>query len=308
MTAANTNGPVRQLNHLFGRSRIGLGCMALSGLYGKVDRRQAISTIHAALDLGIRHFDTAELYGPYTNEELLAEALSKTCNAATVATKFGYKIISGRIEGRDSRPDSIRKCAENSLKRLNRDRIDLYYQHRPDPDVPIEDVIGTMADLRSEGKIDAAGLSGVDASVLDGICFAMPITAVQNEFSVVDYEAFFDRPETIFVAHSPLARGLLSSRKLDQVATRPDDFRNTNMRFQSHKVGLASSVKSRLTDLSYEYGVEPAVIAIAAVLARSPRIAVIPGAKSEAQIRICMQASELVLETKSLNALWQHLN
>ncbi len=297
--------PIGQLNHLFGNYRIGLGCMALTGLYGKVDRNQAISTIHAALDLGIRHFDTAELYGPYTNEELLAEALSQRPNAATVATKFGYKIVEGRIEGRDSRPERIRLCAENSLRRLKRDRIDLFYQHRPDPDVPIEDVIGTMSDLRNEGKIDAAGLSGIDASVLDNANLAMPITAVQNEVSVVDDAALFDQPETFFVAHSPLARGLLASRKPGKVAIQPGDFRHTNKRFQLLRADLSRSVESGLLDLSLEHGVQPAVIALAAVLARSPRIAVIPGAKSPEQIQTCVRASELTIDPDSLKLLWR---
>lgn len=296
-----TNDAIRKL---FGKSRIGLGCMALTGLYGKVDRSQAISTIHAALDLGIQHFDTAELYGPYTNEELLAEALSITSNTATVATKFGYKIVDGQIEGRDSRPKTIRLSAENSLRRLKRDRIDLFYQHRPDPDVPLEDVIGTMTDLRTEGKIDAAGLSGIEASFLNNATLAMPITAVQNEFSMAASGAFFDHPELIFVAHSPLARGLLASRKPMKVASQADDFRYSNKRFQSVKADLVRKTESRLLDLSMEYGVQPAVIALAAVLHQSPRIVAIPGAKSPSQIKTCVQACQLKFDSNALNSLW----
>ena len=296
------------LRKLFGDSRIGLGCMALTGLYGKVHKSQAISTIHAALDLGIKHFDTAELYGPYKNEELLAEALGTTSNTITVATKFGYKIVDGRIEGRDSRPKAIRQSAEGSLKRLKRDRIDLFYQHRPDPDVPLEDVIGTMADLRNEGKIDTAGLSGIEVSVLKNAKLAMPITAVQNEFSVAESGAVFDHPELVFVAHSPLARGLLASRKPMNVAVKADDFRYSNKRFQSAKADLVNTVGSRLLNLSMEYGVQPAVVALAAVLHWSPRMVAIPGAKSPSQIKTCMEACELELDSNALDSLWDSFN
>lgn len=296
------------LRKLFGNSRIGLGCMALTGLYGKVDKSQAISTIHAALDFGVQHFDTAELYGPYTNEELLAEALSATSNTATVATKFGYKIVDGQIEGRDSRPKSIRQSAENSLKRLKRDRIDLFYQHRPDPDVPLEDVVGTMSDLRNEGKIDAAGLSGVELSFLSNATLAMPITAVQNEFSIAENGSYHDHPELIFVAHSPLGRGLLASQKPMRVAVKADDFRYSNKRFQSVKADLVHKTESRLLNLSMEYGVQPAVIALSALLHQSPRVVAIPGAKSPSQIKTCMEACELKLDANALSSLWSSFN
>lgn len=294
---------IQAIEQLFGDSRIGLGCMALTGIYGKVDKKVAISTIHKALELGVRHFDTAELYGPYSNEELVAEALGKTANASTVATKFGYRIVDGRAVGQDSRPSSIRRSVEASLRRLKRDRIDLLYQHRPDPNVPIEDVIATMEKLLDEGKIAAVGLSGSDRQTLSRAQSLLPIAAVQNEFSIVNDTDFLDPSDFIFVAHSPLARGLLGNHVSGAHETKPDDYRVSNRRYNALKSGLDEGKEHPLFDISRQHGVEPAVVALAAVLARGPQVVAIPGAKSPRQIEICMQASELELDDETLRAL-----
>lgn len=289
---------------LFGQSRIGLGCMALTGIYGKVDEKVAISTIHRALDLGIIHFDTAELYGPYTNESLLAKALGKTTSSVTIATKFGYKFIDGRAVGLDSQPQSIRASVEASLKRLNRERIDLLYQHRPDPNVPIDDVITTMGKLLDEGKIAAAGLSGTDKKTLALAQSMLPIVSVQNECSILNDKHFLDPSEFVFVAHSPLARGLLAYQNVKLSENASDDYRDSNQKFNILKDEIAKRSEHPLFDISRQHGVEPAVIALAAVLACSPKVAVIPGAKSPRQIEICMQARGFKLDEETLQLLF----
>lgn len=296
---------IQAIEQLFGYSRIGLGCMALTGIYGKVDKKVATSTIHKALELGVRHFDTAELYGPYSNEELVAEALGKTANTATVATKFGYRIVDGRAVGLDSRPLSIRRSVEASLQRLKRDRIDLLYQHRPDPNVPIEDVIATMEKLLDEGKIAAIGLSGIDAQTLSRARSLLPIVAVQNEFSIVNDTDFLDPSDFIFVAHSPLAKGLLGKHTSGVQETKLDDYRASNRRYNALKSGLAEGNEHPLFEISKQREVEPAVVALAAVLARSPLVTAIPGAKTPIQIETCLQAIELKLDDETLQALFR---
>jgi aryl-alcohol dehydrogenase-like predicted oxidoreductase len=149
-----------------GPKRVGLGCMALTGIYGHIARDVAVEIIRQALDMGVTHFDTAELYGPFVNEELLADALGSHRARVEVATKFGYRLEAGKIAGLDSRPQSIRSAVEGSLRRLRRDYIDVLYQHRPDPNVAVEEVVGTMADLVREGKVLGLGLSATDTETV----------------------------------------------------------------------------------------------------------------------------------------------
>ena len=171
-------------------SALGLGCMGMAGtagqaaMYGPVDRAEAISTIHHALDIGMNFFDTAEIYGPFANEELVAEALAGRRRQAVIATKFGFRIENGRVAGVNSQPAHIRAVCEASLKRLNTEVIDLFYQHRVDPAVPIEDVVGTLADLVNEGKIRAIGLSECSAATLRRACAVAPVAALQSEWSL----------------------------------------------------------------------------------------------------------------------------
>ena len=199
-----------------GATRIGLGCMALTGIYGPIGRGKAIAVIRRAFDLGVDHYDTAELYGPYINEELLADALGPRSREVRIATKFGYRLEGGRIAGLDSSPHAIRRAVEGSLRRLRRERIDLLYQHRPDPHIPVEDVVGTMSKLVKEGKVADLGLCATDHATLERARAIHPIAAVQNSYSLIDREAeagvlpALSDHRTAFVAYSPLARGILA--------------------------------------------------------------------------------------------------
>src|SRR5689334_4022721 len=220
--------------------RIGLGAMSMSGFYGTtdLDDDEAIRTIHRALDLGVTLIDTAEVYGPYTNEELVGRALKGRRDQAVIATKFGMISHTGRGKGRlDSSPASVRTAVEGSLQRLGTDHIDLYYQHRVDIDTPIEDTIGTLADLVTEGKIGHIGLSEAGPTTIRRAHAVHPVTALQSEYSLWTRDA---EPEVLpllrelgigFVAYSPLGHGFLTGaiRSTDQFAA--DDWRATNPRF-----------------------------------------------------------------------------
>lgn len=271
--------------------------MALTGIYGRIERRDAISVIHRALDLGIDHFDTAELYGPYANEELLADALGSHRSDLRIATKFGYKLEGGRIAGLDSRPSSIRHAVEGSLCRLRRERIDLLYQHRGDPNVPIEDVVGTMADLVAEGKVAALGLSAIDGATLERAQSIHTIAAVQNEFSLIQRQAdiallpVLDGQATSFVAFSPLGRGLLCGNLVAAFDRDPTDYRITDSRFASDRISTIATQLQPLWKIAQQREVPPAVVALAWLLAKSPKVSVIPGARSPNQVGISMQAA-----------------
>lgn len=288
--------------------RIGLGCMALTGIYGRIEHADAIAVIHRALDLGIDHFDTAELYGPYTNEELLAEALGVDGQRVTIATKFGYKIKNGQIAGLDSRPSTIRLAVEGSLRRLRRERIDLLYQHRVDPEVAIEDVVGTVADLISEGKIGALGLSAINSTMLERAQKVHAVAAIQNEYSLIQRQAEADLfpvlqdQAAVFVAYSPLGRGILTGDAI-AASSRPNgDYRAKDMRFSENHLSTTANLLQPLWNIARQREVSPVVVALAWILGRSPSAVVIPGAKSPNQIATCMLATSLLL-TEAEHAL-----
>lgn len=281
--------------------RIGLGCMALTGIYGPVPRQDAVAVIHRALDLGVDHYDTAELYGPYVNEELLADALGPKRSEVRIATKFGYRLEGGKIAGLDSSPKAIRRSVEGSLRRLQRERIDLLYQHRPDPRIPVEDVVGAMAELVNEGKVGELGLSAIDGVTLERASTVHPIAAVQNSYSLIEriaeaevMSALRDQ-HTIFVAYSPLARGLLagSARSADQRSA--DDYRRSDSRFSSASLSAYDAALSPLWEAAERHDAPPAAIAIAWVLSKDPRMHVIPGAKSPDQLIAALRAAQICL-------------
>ena len=297
---------------LFGESRLGLGCMALTGLFGRVDRRTAIKTIHCALELGIRHFDTAELYCPYVNEETLAEALGSQSGRTTVATKVGYRLVGGKIAGLDSRPQSLRRAIEGSLTRLRRDRIDLVYQHRQDPDVPVEEVIGTLIQLQAEGKIGGIGLSAIDNMTFARAGVVSAITAVQNEYSLLHRESELNLlakvvdSHTAFVAYSPLARGLLSGTVRSWSQQDNDDYRRSDKRFSPDQLAITMDRVAALHQIAADRQVAPPVVALSWLLNRSSDLAVIPGCKSPAQISMAMEAVQFELsadESERLDAI-----
>jgi aryl-alcohol dehydrogenase-like predicted oxidoreductase len=275
--------------------------MALTGIYGSIRREDAIAVIHRALDLGIDHFDTAELYGPYANEELLAEALGSHGATVRIATKFGYKLHDGKISGLDSTPRAIRRSVEGSLRRLRRECIDLLYLHRLDPLVPIEDVVGTMAELVREGKVVELGLCAIDGRTLERALNIHAIAAVQNEYSLIQRQ-----PETkllptlrahatALVAYSPLARGILAGNALAASDREPADYRVSDGWFSRDQLSTLRDRLAPLWEIARQHEVQPAVVALAWLLSRSSRVRVIPGARFPTQIAANVHAAELRL-------------
>ena len=266
-------------------SALGLGCMGLSFAYGQAPEKQdAIKLIRNAFDRGITFFDTAEAYGPFKNEEVVGEALAPFRDQVVIATKFGFKFgPDGKQVGTDSRPDHIREVAEASLKRLNTDRIDLFYQHRVDPTVPIEDVAGAVKNLIQEGKVKHFGLSEAGMQTLRRAHAVQPVTALQNEYSF-----WWRRPEEEvlptceelgigFVPFSPLGRGFLTGKIDDTTTFDKNDFRNNLPRFTSEARNANQALVELLRQLADRKKATPAQIALAWLLAQKPWIVPIPG-------------------------------
>ena len=268
-------------------SAIGLGCMGLRPIYGAaVDRQEAISLIRTAVELGVTFFDTAEIYGPFTNEELVGEALEPLRDKVVIATKFGFgQDTSGKLSPLipNSRPDHIREVAEASLKRLKLEVIDLFYQHRVDPDVPIEEVAGAVKDLIQAGKVKHFGLSEASAQTIRRAHIVQPVTAVQSEYSL-----WWRRPEDSvlgtleelgigFVPYSPLGKGFLTGKIDESTTFSPNDLRNRIPRFapEVRKANLA--LVELLGKFAEQKQATPAQIALAWLLAQKPWIVPIPG-------------------------------
>lgn len=268
-------------------SALGLGCMGMSFAYGQPgDEQQMIKTLHRAFDLGIDFLDTAEVYGPFTNESLIGKALKGHAGKVKIATKFGFHITDEgegweRIKGVNSQPENIRASVEASLQRLGVEVIDLYYQHRLDPSVAVEDVVGTMADLVREGKVLHLGLSEISSETLQRAHAVHPITAVQSEYSLWSREPEHCLLSTCrqlgigFVPYSPLGRGFLSG-KLPVLAA--DDFRHYLPRFQKEALAHNLLLVEQLKDVAYGYSCSAAQMALAWVLAKGENIVPVPGA------------------------------
>lgn len=296
-------------------SAIGLGCMGMTGtaglaaMYGPVDRAQAIAAIHKALELGINFFDTAEVYGPFTNEELLAEALAGRRHEAVIATKFGFRIENGRVAGVNSQPANIRAVCEASLKRLGTDVIDLFYQHRVDPAVPIEDVVRTLADLVREGKIRAIGLSECSAATLRRACAVAPIAALQSEWSLWEREVETEIAATArelgvtFVPFSPLGRGFLTG-SVPRAEELPDsDYRKADPRYQGANYDANMAAVAVVKSVAAAHAASPAQVAIAWLLAKGPDVVPIPGCKRLATLIDTAGAATLSLGAHDITAL-----
>src|SRR5712675_1905590 len=265
-------------------SAIGLGCMSMSFGYGPPgDKQQMIEVIRGAVARGVRLFDTAEVYGPFTNEELVGEALAPFRGQVAIATKFGFRIVDGKQAGLDSRPEHIREVAEASLKRLKIEAIDLYYQHRVDPEVPIEEVAGAVKELIQAGKVKHFGLSEAGAQTIRRAHAVQPVTALQSEYSL-----WFREPEREvlpaleelgigFVPFSPLGKGFLTGKIDDKTTFDSTDFRNVVPRFtpENRKANLA--FVEWLTKFAERKKATPAQIALAWLLAQKPWIVPIPG-------------------------------
>ena len=265
-------------------SALGLGCMGMSMAYGPpADKKEMIALIGKAVERGVTFFDTAELYGPYTNEELVGEALAPFRGHAVIATKFGIKLDPSGQQVQDSRPERIRQSLEGSLKRLKVDVIDLYYQHRVDPDVPIEDVAGTVKDLIQEGKVKHFGLSEAGAQTIRRAHAVQPVAAVESEYSL-----WWRKPEEEvlptceelgigFVSFSPLGKGFLTGKIDENTTFDSSDFRNIVPRFTPEARRANRALVDLLAKIAEEKKATPAQIALAWLLAQKPWIVPIPG-------------------------------
>jgi aryl-alcohol dehydrogenase-like predicted oxidoreductase len=265
-------------------SAVGLGCMGLSfGLGPAVDKQTGIALIGEAVERGVTFFDTAEVYGPFTNEELVGEALAPFRNEVKIATKFGFKIENGKQAGLDSRPEHIKEVAEASLKRLKTDVIDLFYQHRVDDKVPIEDVAGAVEDLIQQGKVKHFGLSEAGAQTIRRAHKVQPVTALQSEYSLWWREPEQDIIPTLeelgigFVPFSPLGKGFLTGKISGDTQFDKSDFRNVVPRFTPDNRRVNQAVVDLITRFARQKKATPAQIALAWLLAQKPWIVPIPG-------------------------------
>ena len=271
----------------------GLGCMGMTWAYGAGDEQAGLATIHRALELGITFLDTAEVYGPYTNEELVGRAIAGQREQFEIATKFGFAINPDAPSDRatDGSPANVRRACEGSLKRLGIDHVDLFYQHRVDPNVPIEETIGAMAELVQAGKVRYLGLSEASAGTIRRAHVVHPITAVQSEYSLWTRDPEDQVLATLrelgigLVAYSPLGRGFLTGRirSLDDLPE--DDWRRSNPRFQEAALRENLHLADRVTELADKRDVTPAQLALAWVLAKGDDIVPIPGTKSPRRLR-----------------------
>ena len=290
-------------------SALGLGCMGMSSSYGQPKNRQEmIALIRSAVEMGVTFFDTAEVYGPFVNEELVGEALAPFRNNVTIATKFGFKIdpATGKQIGLDSRPEHIKEVAEASLRRLKIDAIDLYYQHRVDPNVPIEDVAGTVKDLIQAGKVKHFGLSEAAAQTIRRAHAVQPVTAVQSEYSLwwrAPEEQILPTLEELgifFVPYSPLGRGFLTGTMDEHTTFDSSDFRNNLPRFAPEARKANQVVVDLLRKIGAQKKATPAQIALAWLLARKPWIVPIPGTTKRERLEENVAAVEIQLTPEEL--------
>ncbi len=265
-------------------SALGLGCMGMSWSYGPPkDKQQMISLIRAAVERGVTFFDTAEVYGPYTNEELVGEALAPFRHQVKIATKFGFKIVNGKQAGLDSRPEHIKEVAEASLKRLKTDVIDLFYQHRVDDKVPIEDVAGAVKDLIQQGKVKHFGLSEAGSQTIRRAHRVVPVTALQSEYSLWWREPEQEIIPTLeelgigLVPFSPLGKGFLTGAISKDTQFEQSDFRNIVPRFSPENRDANQAVVDLIGEFANQKKATPAQIALAWLLAKKPWIVPIPG-------------------------------
>jgi len=290
-------------------SAVGLGCMGMSHGYGPAsDKKEMISMIHEAIDRGVTFFDTAEVYGPYVNEELVGEALAPFKEKVVIATKFGIQIVDGK-QVLDSKPERIRKSVEGSLRRLKIDTIDLYYQHRVDPNVPIEEVAGVVQELIKEGKVKHWGLSEAGVKTIRRAHSVHPLTAIQSEYSMMwrsPEEELLPALEELgigFVPFSPLGKGFLTG-KIDKNATfDSSDFRSIVPRFKPENIEANQVLVELIKEIAAGKDATPAQIALAWVLAQKPWIVPIPGTRKLKRLEENLGAAEVELTPGELSDL-----
>jgi len=294
-------------------SALGLGCMGMSFSYKPFpDRSEMIALIRRAVERGVTFFDTAEVYGPFINEELVGEALAPFAGRVVIATKFGFKIDpagKSRWTGLDSRPEHIREVAEASLRRLRVEAIDLFYQHRVDPEVPIEDVAGTVQDLIREGKVKHFGLSEAGADTIRRAHMVQPVTAVQSEYSLWTRDPEGEVLSTLeelgigFVPFSPLGRGFLAGKIDENTKFEKDDFRMTMPRFTPEARRANRALVDLLAQMAQRKEATPAQVALAWLLAQKPWIVPIPGTTKLKRLEENMAAADLELSPDDLNEI-----
>src|SRR5919198_963524 len=291
-------------------SALGFGCMGISQSYGRPSSREdGIAIIRAAVDRGVTFFDTAEVYGPYTNEDVVGEALEPVRDQVAIATKFGWNIEQNKMAGLDSRPSQIRAVAAASLKRLRTDRIDLFYQHRVDPEVPIEDVAGAVKDLIREGKVKHLGLSEAGAQTIGRAHAVQPVAALQSEYSLWWREPEREILPTLeelgigFVPFSPLGKGFLTGTIDDKTTFEPSDFRNVVPRFTEGNRKANLAFVEWLKTFAARRNATPAQIALAWLLAQKPWIVPIPGTTKRHRLEENLGAAAITLSAEELDEI-----
>lgn len=288
---------------------LGLGCMGMSWLYGTPDHNESVRTLKRAVALGINFFDTAEVYGPYENEELLGTVLRGNREDVIIATKFGFDISMGQVVGVDSHPRTIRRACENSLKRLNTDYIDLLYQHRVDPAIPIEEVVGTMGELVEQGKVRYLGLSEASAETIGRAHRTFPLSCVQSEYSLWERsieEKVLPKMREMgigLVPYSPLGRGFLAGQIKSVDQFEDDDYRRNDPRYQGENFLKNSKIVNEVRHLAKRYEASPAQMALAWLLQKGQDIVPIPGTKKVKYLDENVQAIELELSSEEMEEL-----
>jgi len=282
-------------------SALGLGCLGMSQSYGVPDEQESLATLHRALELGVTLFDTAEAYGPFKNEELLGRVLKGRRSQVVIATKFGFRIEEGRVAGTDSRPEHVKEVAEASLRRLGTDYIDLFYQHRIDPEVPIEDTVGAMADLVKEGKIRYLGLSEAGEANIRRAHATHPITALQSEYSLWERNLEQGILKLLrelgigLVPFAPLGRGFLAGSTRPAEEYPPSDWRASDPRFQGENFAANMRAAAVVREIAAQKGGAPAQIALAWLLHKGNDIVPIPGTKRRSYLEENVRALQVTL-------------
>lgn len=291
-------------------SALGLGCMGMSWAYGTPNDAESVRVIHRALDLGINFLDTAEMYGPWTNEELVGRAIAGRRDHFVIATKFGFDIAeNGQRRGLNSRPDNVSRACDASLKRLGTDRIDLFYQHRLDPSVPIEDTVGAMAELVVQGKVRYLGLSEVSPRTIRRAHAMHPISAIQSEYSLWERGPEGEVLPTTrelgigFVPYSPLGRGFLSGQIARYEDLAEDDYRRTDPRFQGENFDRNLQLVEAVKKIAADKGATPSQVALAWLMHQGRDIVPIPGTKRLEYLEQNAAAAALALSTEDLARL-----
>ncbi len=293
-------------------SAIGLGCMGMSEFYGTSDDAQSIDTIHRALDLGVTFIDTADMYGPFTNEQLVGRAIRDRRDQVVLATKFGNeRNPDGSWKGINGRPEYVRQCCDDSLRRLGVEQIDLYYQHRVDAATPIEDTVGAMAELVRVGKVRFLGLSEAAPKTIRRAHAVHPISALQTEYSLWSREPEEEILPTVrelgigFVAYSPLGRGFLSGQIQSIDDLEQSDYRRNNPRFQGENFQKNLDLVLRIREIAAEKGITPSQLALAWLLTRSDDIVPIPGVRKRTHLEENVAAVGVTISPEELTRIDQ---